>query len=169
MNLSGVKQSLSNFWGERNKREQNLLVAAGTVVVLGILYVLLIDPALSGRGNLEKQLPALRQQAAEVRALAREAATLGTKTAAPAPPMTRENIESALGRHGLKAQSVTLSGELAKVQLNGASFSGIVRWLGEMHETARVSVVDANVEAQPQPNTVNATLSLRQQGNGQSQ
>lgn len=161
--LGGLKTSLSTFWNARNKREQNMLLAAVAVVVVGLIYVLLIDPALSGRADLEKKLPALRQQAAEVQSLAKEAGALSGKTATPPPAITRESIEASLERKGLKAQSVSLTGELAKVQLNGVSFSSTVEWLTEMQRTARVSVVDAMVEAQPQPDTVNASLTLRQQ------
>ena len=168
MRMSGLKQSLSAFWNERNRREQNMLVAAIVVIVLGLIYVLLVDPALSGRADLEKKLPALRQQAAEVQALAKEAGASAGRSAPPAPPMTREALEASLGRQGLKAQSVTLTGELAKVQLNAVPFSGTVEWLTEIQRTARVSVVDAMVEAQAQPDTVNATFTLRQQ-RGQSQ
>lgn len=166
--MSGLKQSLSTFWSERNKREQNMLLTAIVVVVLGLVYALLIDPALSGRSDLEKKLPELRQQAAEVQALSKVAAASSGKTAPPPPAITREGIESSLARNGLKAQSVTLSGELAKVQLNDAPFSGIVEWLGELQRSARVSVVDAIVDAQAQPDTVNASFTLRQQ-RGESQ
>lgn len=161
--MNGFKQSLSTFWSERNKREQNMLAAAVAVVVLGLVYALLIDPAVSGRADLEKKLPALRQQAAEVRALSREASALGSKTAAPPAAMTRESIETSLARKGLKAQSVTVSGELAKLQLSGASFSSITEWLADVQKTARMSVVEAVMEAQQQPDTVNANLTLRQQ------
>jgi len=160
----GVKQSLSAFWSERNKREQNMLTAAAAVVVLGLLYILFIDPALSGRADLEKRLPQLRQQAAEVQALSKDASALGSKTtSAPPPAMTRESIETSLSRKGLKAQSVTVSGELAKLQLNGVPFSATTEWLAEMQKTARMSVVEAVVEAQQQPDMVNANLTLRQQ------
>lgn len=160
----GTKHALSAFWSERNKREQNMLAAAAVVVVLGLVYALLIDPALSGRADLEKKLPNLRQQAAEVQALSKEASAVGSKTnTAPPPAMTRESIESALGRKGLKAQSVSVTGELAKVQLNGVPFSATTEWLAEMQRTARVSVLEATVEAQEQPDTVNANLTLRQQ------
>ena len=98
MNPNNLKQALANFWSERNKREQNMLVVAIAVVVLGLLYLLLIDPALSGRANLEKQLPALRQQAAEVQALSKEASSLGSKASATPSPMTRESIESSSRR-----------------------------------------------------------------------
>src|SRR5688572_5480485 len=96
--LNGLKQSLSTFWSERNKREQNMLLAAAAVVVLGLAYALLIDPALSGRNDLEEKLPALRQQAAEVRALTRDASTLRAKAATPVPLVTRESIEASLAR-----------------------------------------------------------------------
>ena len=160
----GLKQSLSAFWSERNAREQNMLAIAAVVVVLGLLYALFIDPALSGRTDLEKKLPGLRQQAAEVQALSKEASALGGKTsAAPPTAMTRESIETSLSRKGLKAQSVTVSGELAKLQLNGVPFSSTTEWLAEVQKTARMSVVEAVVEAQQQPDMVNANLTLRQQ------
>ena len=162
--MGGLKQTLSTFWNERNKREQNMLAAAVVVVVFGLVYALLIDPALSGRADLEKKLPGLRQQAAEVRSLAKEASASGGKTAAAPPPaMTRESIETSLSRKGLKAQSVTVSGELAKMQLNGVPFSATAEWLAEVQKTARMSVVEAVVEAQQQPDMVNANLTLRQQ------
>lgn len=167
MNANALRQSVAAFWGERNKREQNMLMAAIVVIVLGLLYVLLIDPALSGRESLQKQLPALRQQAAQVQALSKEAAALGSKAVAPSTPMTRESIESSLSRRGLKPQSVTLTGDQARVQLSGASFADTVQWLDEMNKSARVSVVEATVNAQEQAGMVNATLTLRQQGGNQ--
>jgi general secretion pathway protein M len=161
--LNDLKQSLFSFWNERNKREQNMLAAAIAVVVIGLIYALLIDPAIAGRADLEKKLPAMRQQAAEVQALAKETAGLiSTSTVAP-PPVSKESIESSLTKKGLKPQSVSLSGDLAKVQLNGVSFSATADWLNEMQKTARLAVVDATVEAQSQLDTVNATFSLRQQ------
>jgi len=167
MTWNELKRAASNFWNERNKRERNMLSAAAVVIVLGLLYALLIDPALSGRRDLERKLPALRQQAAEVQALAKEASALGSKAAAPVPEVTRESIENSLSRKGIKSQSVALTGDLLRIQLNGASFSGLVDWLEEMRKSARLSVVDANITAQEKVDTVNATLTLRQQRGAQ--
>lgn len=167
--LNGLKQSLSTFWSERNKREQNMLLAAVAVVVLGLAYALLLDPALSGRDDLEEKLPALRQQAAEVRSLAREASALRGKAATPPPLMTRESIEASLARRGLKPQSATVSGELARLQFSGVSFATLIDWLDEMQRTARLSVAEANIEALTEPDRVNASLTLRQQRSEQNQ
>jgi general secretion pathway protein M len=168
-NVNGWKQTVSTFWGERNQRERNMLSVAMIVVVLGLFYMLLIDPALSGRKDLEKKLPALRQQAAEVQAMAKEASGLAGKTAAPVTTVTKESLEASLARKGLKAQSVSVTGEIVKVQLSSASFAGTIDWLNEMQRTARLSVVDANIDSQAQPDTVNAILTLRLQRSGQAQ
>jgi general secretion pathway protein M len=163
------KQSAGTFWAARNRRERNMLIAATIVIIVGLIYALLIDPALSGRKDLEKTLPAMRQQTAEVQALAREAGSLNTRAATPPPAVTKESIDSSLNGKGLKAQNVTVTGELVRVQLNGASFAGVVDWLADMQRSARLSVIDANIEAQAQADTVNANLTLRQQRNEQAQ
>jgi general secretion pathway protein M len=169
--MNGLKQSFSTFWAARNKREQNLLALAAVIIVFGLFYMLLIDPALDGRKNLEKALPGLRQQSAELQSMARDASALAGKsaTSAPAPALTREGIEASLADKGLKPQSVLLTGEMVKIQFSAVSFAGIVDWLQDAQKTLRLSVVDASVDAQQKPDTVNASLTLRQQGGGQSQ
>lgn len=168
--MNGLKQTLMAFWEQRNQRERRMLIAAIAAVLAALFYMLLIDPAISGRGDLEKKLPVLRQQLAELQSLSKEATALsGKAAAAPAATVTRESIEASLARRGLKPQSVSLTGEIAKVQLPSASFAGLVDWLEETQRTARMSVVEANVEALTEADMVKATLTLRQQGGGTSQ
>lgn len=158
-----IRQSFSEFWAARDARERAMLSAAAGVLLLGLYYVLLIDPALTGREQLNKNLPVLRQQAAQLQALSREAAALSGKTAAPPVAMSREIIEAALARKGLKAQSVTLTGDFAKVQFAAVSFSGTLDWLEDMQRTAMLSVADANIVALAIPDMADATITLRQQ------
>lgn len=166
--MDEARQSVSVFWNARNKRERAMLAAGIAVVVLGLFYALLIDPALGGRKELERRLPTLRQQAAEVQALAREAQNM-KNAVRPAAPLTREGMESLLGAKGLKAQNLAVNGEMVKVQFKGASFSSIIAWLADIQRSARVTVVDAVVEAQAQPDMVNANMTLRQPRGEQNQ
>lgn len=163
--LDRSKQSFSEFWTARDARERAMLAAATVVAALGLTYALLIDPALSGRDRLNKSLPELRQQVAQLQALSQEAATYTATAAAPMAAISVESIKAALEAKGLKPQSVTLSGGLVKVQLTAVSFAGTLNWLDEMQKTARLSVADANIVAQDKPDTVNATLTLRQPRN----
>jgi general secretion pathway protein M len=166
MNLTGLlnesRQSFSEFWAVRDARERAMLAVAALVVTFGLAYALLIDPALAGRDQLNKNLPVLRQQVAQMQALSKEAAALSGKSAAPLIAMSKENIEAALARNGLKPQSVILTGDFAKVQLAAVSFAGTLNWLDDLQKTALLSVVDANIVALPQPDMVNATFTLRQ-------
>lgn len=158
-----LKLSLAAFWSLRNPRERLMLSVAAAVLLLGLIYALLIDPALSGRDKLNKDLPQLRQQAAALQAMAREAASLSGRTAAPVPPMTRENLEAALQRKGLKAQSVVLTGDFAKLQFTATPFAGLLDWLADAQRSARLGVVEANINALAAAGMVDATLTLRQQ------
>jgi general secretion pathway protein M len=166
MNLAGLLNrsslSFSEFWAARNAREQSMLAVAALVVTFGLAYAVLIDPALGGREQLNRSLPVLRQQVAQMRALSNQAAALSAKPVAPPMPMSRENIEAALARNGLKAQSVMLSGDFAKVQLGSVSFANTLYWLDDMQKTSRLSATDANIVALDKPDTINATFTLRQ-------
>jgi general secretion pathway protein M len=164
--LGQSRLSFAEFWGARDARERAMLSVAALVVTLGLSYALLIDPALSGRERLNKNLPVLRMQVAQMQAMAKQAAaaTAG-RSAAPMPAMSRQNIEAALARNGLKPQSVMLTGDYAKVQLASVSFSGTLNWLDDMQKTTLLSVADANIVALAQPDMVNATFTLHQQRN----
>jgi general secretion pathway protein M len=166
MNLANLlnQSSLffSEFWAARDARERSMLAVAALVVTFALAYAILIDPALGGREQLNKSLPVLRQQVAKMRTLSEQAATLSAKPVAPPITMSRENIEAALARNGMKAQSVMLSGDFAKVQLSSVSFANTLYWLEDMQKTARISAADANIVALSQPDTINATFTLHQ-------
>jgi len=163
--LNRSSLSISEFWAARDARERAMLAVAALVVTFGLAYAVLIDPALTGRERLNRSLPVLRQQVAQMQALVKQAALLAEKPAAPTMPMTKENIEAALARNGLKAQNVMLSGDFAKVQLSAVSFANTLYWLDDMQKTARLSATDANIVALDKPDMVNATFTLRQQRN----
>lgn len=163
LNQSG--QSFSEFWAARNARERAMLAAATIVVALGLIYALLIAPALTGREQLSKNMPVLRQQVAQMQALSKEVKALSGISAPPIPAMSKESIEAALARKGLKPQSVILTGDLAKVQLAAVSFAGTLSWLDDMQKNALLSVTDANIIALAQADIADVTLTLRQPRN----
>lgn len=160
--LEQFSQNASAFWAERNARERQQISLAIVVAACALVYMLFVAPALSGRAKLEKSLPDLRLQAAELQNLAKQATSLSAITATPAAPLTKETIDASLASKGLKAQSVAATSDLVKVQLSEVSFSGLVDWLDEMQKNLRITVVDANITAQAQSDIVNATLTLRQ-------
>lgn len=163
--LNRYTQPLQEFWSARDARERRLLSIAAAVVGLALIYLLLIDPAVEARAQLNKTLPNLRQQVAQMQALATEASELGELEAPAVEPVSRANVEAALARNGLKAQNLSVNNEMVVAQFSGVSFAQLVRWLQDMQKTSMATVVESNIVAQDQPDTVNATLTLRQQRN----
>ncbi len=163
--MNQAKQSFYQFWAARSGQERKMLTAAAFVIVLAAIYVLLIEPAREGRKQLTRNLPELRQQVAQIQALSKEAAVLSSKPAFTTPTLTRDNIEAALARKGLKPQKLTLSGDQVQIKLASASFVETLGWLEEMQSTTMLTVIDADIIALPEAGKVDATLSLRQQRN----
>ena len=164
--IQDYRGRVSAFWIERTEQERKFLGIGGTVLGLALFYSLLIAPALDGGAKLRKSLPELRQQAAELQALGLEAASLrGQNTIAPAP-MTREMLNAGLTARGLATQSVSVTGDYAKVQLNGVPFPALMAWLDAVRTESRIAVSEANITAQDTAGMVNATLTLRQNVSG---
>ena len=159
--LNQFRLSFAEFWALRDARERAMLAAAALLVTFSLAYLLLLDPAIGGRNQLTANLPALRLQVAQMQAMAKEAAALAEQPATTRMAMSKENIEAALARNGLKPQSVVLTDDFAKIQLASASFASTLNWLNDMQKSALLAVVDANVVTLDQPDMVNATFTLR--------
>jgi general secretion pathway protein M len=164
--FNGYRQGAAAFWQERTEQERKFLAVGGAAAALALAYALLIGPAVGGRAQLLKEMPQLRIDAAEIEGLARQAAELARQAPAPAATMSRDALTAALAARGLVAQSVSLTGDYAKVQLNGASFAALAGWLEALRRDSRVTVQEANVVALPTPGLVDASLTLRQVAGG---
>lgn len=161
--LGALARPLQDFWAGRNGRERMMITVALGFLLLALFYLLLVEPAVEGRDQMRKTLPNLRQQVAQMQAMARDVGSTPTTQAAPVEPVTRESMEASLARAGLKPQTVSVTGEIIRVQLNGASFASLSAWIEQAGKTMNISVTEASIVAQAQPDTVNATLTLRQQ------
>ena len=160
--LQQGRDAFDTFWLERDPRERRMVGMGAAAVAAALLYFVGIGPALNGVIKLQKDLPQLRQQALALQGLAGQAKSLAAITPPPATLSTSESVEASLTRKGFKAQSIVVTGDLVRVQVNGVSFAGLLDWIDEMQKTARLTIVESNFIAQAQTDIVNATLSLRQ-------
>lgn len=153
-----------SFWQARSEQERRFLRIGGLVAALALFYALLVAPAVDGRAQLQQDLPLLRQEAAEIQALALQAGALAKQAPAPAPPMSKDSLTAALAARGLSAASVAMTGEYAKLQLKGVPFAGLVAWLDAMRREGRIAVQDASIAALPTAGLVDASITLHQGG-----
>ncbi len=163
--MNQLKQNLAEFWSARDVRERKMLILAAIVVALVLIYAALIAPALTGREHLHKKLPVLREQVVQMQALSKEVASYGEQTLPVVAPLSKHAVESALIRHGLKAQSLAVTGDFAQIQLNDVSFLSTLNWLHDLQKTTRVTVSEANITALAQPDKADAKITLQQRRN----
>lgn len=156
------REALSVAWLARTEQERRMLAIGGAVVALALVYSVLLAPALDGRAKLTKALPEMRQQAASLRALALEAGELARQPATQVAPMSRESVTASLAARSIKPDSLTLTGEYAKLQLNGVSYGNLSGWLDAQRRESRIQVQDAAITAQTAAGQVDATLTLHQ-------
>lgn len=151
------------FWAQRNPRERQLLQAGLVFVVLALLYLSGVDPAFKKKNKLEKEIPQLRQQAAEMQVMAGQYAQITSAIAGGVTPVTRETIDTSLARRGIKAQSLSVSEEFVRLQVDMVGYDNMMEWILEMQKALRLTVEDAKVTASSEPGQVGMILSLRQQ------
>lgn len=160
--LSRFKLGAGQFWLARSEQERKFLAGGGGVAALALLYSILIAPAVNGRAQVQKDLPLLRQEAAEIQALARQAGELARQVPAPVVPISQDGLNTSLAAHGLKPQSVAVTGEYARLQFAGVPFPALLMWLDKMRRESRVAVEDASIAGQAIPGMVDASLTLHQ-------
>ena len=160
--LNKLKEKVVLYWIARTEQERKFLGVGGAVVALALVYAVAIAPALEGREKLRKDLPVLRQEAAQLQALALEASELARQAPPQVTPMTRESLGASLSARGLKPESLSMTGDYARLQLNGVSFANLYTWLDAQRRENRISVWEAAVTAATPAGQVDATLTLRQ-------
>ena len=160
--ISGLRERATAYWIARTEQERKFLLVGGAVAALALLYLVLLEPALQGRDQLRRSLPELRQQAAQLEALAGEARAVAGQPAPAITPLTREALAASMSTRGLNPASLSVNGEYTKVQLNNVSFANLVAWLDAQRRESRLMVQDAQFSAQTALGQVDATLTLRQ-------
>jgi len=163
--LSLVRESWQQFWRQREPRERRMLVAAAAVVTIALVYGVLINPAWSGRAKLQREIPLLRQQVAQMEVLSKQSAQLTSAMAENILPVSREGIEASLVHRSVKIQALAVSDDVVRLQIASMPYSGLMEWLLEVQKTMRITVEEARIAAQPEAGMVSVVLTLKQQRN----
>lgn len=157
---------LRDEWSKRELRERRILLIVGVVIVVSLLYLFGIQPAQTNIKDLESSTPALKMQAATMANMATQYSTLSKTMAENVPPVTREAIEATLTRRNIKTQSLTVSNDIVRFQVNVVAYSNLMEWILEMQKAARLGVDEVKLTALAEPGQVSAVITLRQQRAG---
>ena len=160
--VSQLKDQLALYWLARTEQERKYLAVGGIAVVATLVYMLFVAPALAGREKLRAQLPQLREESAKMQALAQEAGQLASQPVPQVTPMSRESLTASLAARSITPASLVVSGDFAKLQLNGVSFAALYGWLDAQRREHRIVAEDVGVTAGSPAGQVDAVLTLRQ-------
>ncbi len=147
-------EAFKAFWQERAPREKTVLVLLALVVALALIVLLLVEPAATGIGKLERSLPQTRAQAAQLEALLSEVKSLKARAqvATVSAQEARGAIEKSLAAAGLKAaRIVPLSDGDIQLTFANVPYAEWALWLAatERELGARTTSVVANGNATP--------------------
>ncbi|WP_028103148.1 type II secretion system protein GspM [Pseudoduganella violaceinigra] len=161
--INGYRAHAAAWWSARTEQEQRMLSIGGAVLAIGLVWSVLVEPAMTGREKLQKQLPQMNQQMAELQALAGEAAQLAAQPAVQPQPLNKDAVAAQLQASGLTTQNLAVTGDYIKVEFKGVPFAGLVAWLDAIRREQRVRVQEGQVTQQGPAGQVDANLTLRQE------
>lgn len=149
-------------WASRSPQER-VVISALTVVLCAAGYVLLLQSAERGRGQLRASVAALRTQAV---ILDRQAAEHQLLRATPPPPASAADLRALVQA---RADAARLSGALTRIETLDADhvqvafgalpFADWLGWIAAL-QAQNVSLEAARVEALAAPGMVSATATL---------
>ncbi|MDO8702689.1 MAG: type II secretion system protein GspM [Undibacterium sp.] len=163
MKLNMMRESFSAFWQQRNAQERRLLSGATIFLLFALIYWIFVNPAVTNKAKLQVAIPQLRQQVNEMASMSGQYAQIAAAMTENIEPVTREVLEASLLRRGIKAQSLTASDDIVRLQITSVGFSNMMEWILEMQKAARLTVEDAKVTALPEKGQVGVVLTMKQQ------
>lgn len=158
-------EALRLFWAERAPRERAILLAGGTALLAVIVFLLLIEPAYTGIGRLERSLPQQRAGAAELEALLSEVKTMRARrqVASVSAGDVRGAIDTSLTRAGIKAaRIVPLSDGDMQLTFSDVPYASWAPWLAGIERELGARATSVTVTARDKtPGNVDVELALR--------
>jgi len=157
--------ALKLFWAERAPRERAILLVGSFALLAVLVFLLLIEPAYTGIGRLERSLPQQRNGAAELEALLSEVKTMRARpqVASVSAGDVRAAIDTSLTRAGIKAaRIVPLSDGDMQLTFSDVPYASWAPWLAGIERELGARATSVTVSARDKtPGNVDVELALR--------
>jgi general secretion pathway protein M len=151
--MNALVEAWRQRWETWTQRERRMVVAMLSVVGLALVYLLLLDPALSGRAKFERDLPKLRADAGETAGIAAGASRLPR-------PVAGSNLqgvlEASLQAAGLKADISAKDNGAVALKFEKAPYNTIAAWAFKAVREAGAQIETASVSSAGEGGRVNA-------------
>ncbi|MBK6451396.1 MAG: type II secretion system protein M [Steroidobacteraceae bacterium] len=160
--------NVRDWFDNLSERERNLVYAAGALVAVALVYLVLVLPFQTSGKRMAARVAQKTADLAWMQASAPQAmAAAGAAQAGGGGDslvvlVDRTAREAGLG-NSLRDQSPDGNNGL-RLRIEAASFDALITWLASLQQQYGVSIESATVGASTAPGFVNATLSLKHAG-----
>jgi general secretion pathway protein M len=155
---------LAAFWNERAPRERAVLALLGAIVLLALLYLMLVEPAVAGIKRLERGLPQVRSQTAQLDALLADVKALKARpqVATVSAAEARGALDKSLATAGLKAaRIVPLSDGDLQLTFANVPYAAWSVWLAGIERELGARAISVVANSNGTPGQVDVELALR--------
>jgi general secretion pathway protein M len=159
-----MMEALRQFWSEREPRERALIGSGVLLAGAVLLYLVLIEPAVSGIARLQRALPNTRAQSAQLEALLVEVRALKSRPAVGTGAGTdaQAAIERSLAAAGLKAvRIVPLANGALQLSFANVPYAAWSVWLAAAERELGVRATAVTVKATAAAGNADVELALR--------
>ncbi|HET9121962.1 MAG TPA: type II secretion system protein M [Acidiferrobacteraceae bacterium] len=151
-----------SWWSAREPREQVLLFWGGWVAGALVLYLFVWTPLALSVQSLQREVPRNAVRLAKMQREAAEVQSLRQRAPKPVGGNLMTVLEQSATSDGLRSAIVRMEPDgrrRARVVLDHADFSGLVKWLADL-QTRGIRVRRAQAERGTGVGQVSATLTL---------
>lgn len=159
---TALTATLQARWKALAPREQSLVLAAGAIVALALLWWVALAPALATLRNAPARHAELDTQMQRMLALQAEAQQLQSAPRSN-PKDSAGTLRTALTQRLGPAGQLNVVGDRVTVVLKGAPADGLAQWLAQARSNAHASPVEARLVrsvAAPAPATAAGAATL---------
>ena len=158
---------MKDWFASLEPRERRLIITAGVVVVVALLYLLVWEPIARDNESLKLRYESSQQLISWMEDAVQEAKTLQAQIKASGPSGRSKN-QSLLGVIDRTAKRDKLGPSVKRVQPDGKTgarvwlenvvFNDMIKWLEKLEQQEGVRLVTTVIDKQDEPGLVNARL-----------
>ena len=162
-------QEFKTWYQSLQSRERNVLAGGAAFLVVFLLYAAVLHPFFSSKSQLEQHVQEQAGLLAWMRPAAQQIQSLRGHQPAALPSgqsllAVVDRSAAAAGFGDALKQVQTNNDGSVRLQLQAASFDGLVRWLDQLHGQYGLSAREFIAQRGKSPGTVDATLTLQAPG-----
>ncbi len=150
--------SLRQYWNARSHKERVLVCVAGAALLAALLYLLLLEPGLAARKQLETLLPTLRAQVDDMQQQQKEIVLLRKKLGAASQ---RTDLKTLLQTSAARTSFVgsvdrldAVSGDKAIMHAAPVVFDDWLAWVENLQREFGIRLDACRISALDQPGLV---------------